>query len=61
MFLGSVVVSSATTISHAAVDLPNVVSGMELWQSQYTVTGFPLATDQGFPRYFDQTLYEEEH
>jgi hypothetical protein len=52
-------IATGTTVSYTAIDLADLVSGVDLWQYRYVVKDFTFSADQGFSIYFNEALYAD--
>ena len=51
--------NAAAIIEFTTLDLLDSFPGEDLWQYEYTVSGFTFGVDQGFSVYFDPILYSD--
>jgi hypothetical protein len=51
--------NATAIIEFTTIDLSDPFPGEDLWQYEYTVSGFTFNVDQGFSVYFDPNLYSD--
>ena len=51
--------AEAIAIEYNVIDLADMTVGDDLWQYEYSVSGFDFLTDQGFSVYFSPFLFSD--